>query len=124
MKELTKAEDQVMQILWKLKKAFVNDIIDKIPEPKPAYNTVSTIVRILEKKGFVSYNAYGKSHQYYPLVEKTAYSDFYLKSMITSYFGGSFDNLVSFFAKENKLDIKDIDALMKHVKGEIKTEDQ
>ena len=124
MKELTKAEDQVMQILWKLKKAFVNDIIDQIPEPKPAYNTVSTIVRILEKKGFVFYNAYGKSHQYYPLVEKTAYSDFYLKSMITSYFGGSFDNLVSFFAKENKLDIKDIDALMKHVKGEIKTEDQ
>ena len=124
MKELTKAEDQVMQILWKLTKAFVNDIIDQIPEPKPAYNTVSTIVRILEKKGFVFYNAYGKSHQYYPLVEKTAYSDFYLKSMITSYFGGSFDNLVSFFAKENKLDIKDIDALMKHVKGEIKTEDQ
>ena len=124
MKELTKAEDQVMQILWKLKKAFVNDIIDQIPQPKPAYNTVSTIVRILEKKGFVSYTAYGKSHQYYPLVEKTAYSDFYLKSMITSYFGGSFDNLVSFFAKENKLDIKDIDALMKHVKGEIKTEGQ
>ena len=124
MKELTKAEDQVMQILWKLKKAFVNDIIDQIPEPKPAYNTVSTIVRILEKKGFVFYNAYGKSHQYYPLVEKTAYSDFYLKSMITSYFGGSFDNLVSFFAKENQLDIKDIDALMKHVKGEIKAEDQ
>lgn len=124
MKELTKAEDQVMQILWKLKKAFVNDIIDQIAEPKPAYNTISTIVRILEKKGFVSYTAYGKSHQYYPLVEKTAYSDFYLKSMISSYFGGSFGNLVSFFAKENKLDIKDIDALLKQVKGEIKPEDQ
>ena len=124
MKELTKAEDQVMQILWKLKKGFVNDIIDQIAEPKPAYNTISTIVRILEKKGFVSYTAYGKSHQYYPLVEKTAYSDFYLKSMISSYFGGSFGNLVSFFAKENKLDIKDIDALLKQVKGEIKPEDQ
>ena len=124
MKELTKAEDQVMQILWKLKNAFVNDIIDKIPEPKPAYNTVSTIVRILEKKGFVAYNAYGKSHQYYPLVDKAEYSDFYLKSMISSYFGGSFGNLVSFFAKENKLDVNDLDEIMSHIKDEIKTKDQ
>ena len=124
MKELTKAEDQVMQILWKLKNAFVNDIIDQVPEPKPAYNTVSTIVRILEKKGFVAYNAYGKSHQYYPLVDKTEYSDFYLKSMISSYFGGSFGNLVSFFAKENKLDINDLDEIMSHIKEEIKTKEQ
>lgn len=124
MKELTKAEDQVMQILWKLKNAFVNDIIDQVPEPKPAYNTVSTIVRILEKKGFVAYNAYGKSHQYYPLVDKTEYSDFYLKSMISSYFGGSFGNLVSFFAKENKLDVNDLDEIMSHIKDEIKTNDQ
>ena len=124
MKELTKAEDQVMQILWKLKNAFVNDIIDQVPEPKPAYNTVSTIVRILEKKGFVAYNAYGKSHQYYPLVDKTEYSDFYLKSMISSYFGGSFGNLVSFFAKENKLAVNDLDEIMSHIKDEIKTNDQ
>lgn len=124
MKELTKAEDQVMQILWRLEKAFVHDIVDRMPQPKPAYNTVSTIVRILEKKGFVSYDAFGKSHQYYPIVAKEEYSDFYLKSMISTYFGGSFGNLVSFFAKENKLDINDIDELMKHVKGEIKPEDQ
>ena len=69
MKELTKAEEQIMQILWKLKAGFVKNIIDQLPEPKPAYNTVSTIVRILEKKGFVSYNAYGKTHQYYPIIK-------------------------------------------------------
>lgn len=124
MKELTKAEDQVMQILWKLEKAFVRDIIDKIPKPKPAYNTVSTIIRILEKKGFVGYTAFGKSHQYYPLVKKSEYSDFYLKSMISSYFGGSFGNLVSFFAKENKLNLKDVDELMSHIKDEIKQKDK
>ena len=70
MKELTKAEEQVMQILWKIEKGFVKDIIDSMPKPKPAYNTVSTIVRILEKKGFVGHNAYGKTHEYYPLVSK------------------------------------------------------
>jgi predicted transcriptional regulator len=70
MKELTRAEDQIIQILWKLEKAFVKDIVDQFPNPKPAYNTVSTIVRILEKKGFIGYKAYGKTHEYYPLVPK------------------------------------------------------
>ena len=124
MKELTKAEDQVMQILWKLEKGFVRDIIDKLPDPKPAYNTVSTIVRILEKKGFVGYKAYGKTHEYYPIVDKEEYSDFYLNRMIKNYFGGSFSNLVSFFAKENKLDIKDIDKLMHHVKDDLENKDE
>lgn len=124
MKELTKAEDQVMQILWKLKKGFVRDIIDKLPDPKPAYNTVSTIVRILEKKGFVSYKAYGKTHEYYPIVDKEEYSDFYLNRMIKNYFGGSFSNLVSFFAKENKLELKDLDKLMHHVKDDLNKEEE
>ena len=70
MKELTKAEEQIMQILWKLEKGFVKDIVDAMPEPKPAYNTVSTIVRILEKKGFVDHNAYGKTFEYFPIVSK------------------------------------------------------
>ena len=123
MKELTKAEDQVMQILWDLKKGFVRDIIDRLPDPKPAYNTISTIVRILEKKGFVGYKAYGKTHEYYPIVDKEEYSDFYLNRMIKNYFGGSFSNLVSFFAKENKLEVKDIDKLMHHIKDDLKKED-
>lgn len=124
MKELTKAEDQVMQILWQLKRAFVHDIIAEMPEPKPAYNTVSTIIRILEKKGFVAYEAFGKSHQYYPIVEKAAYSNFFLTGVISNYFNGSIGNLVSFFAKEHKLDVKDLDEIMSHVKDEIKTEEK
>ena len=70
MKKLTKAEEQIMQILWELERGFVKDIIDNLPEPKPAYNTVSTIIRILEKKGFVSHNAYGNSHEYFPIIAK------------------------------------------------------
>lgn len=116
MKELTKAEDQIMQILWKLKKAFVKDIVDQLPNPKPAYNTVSTIVRILEKKGFVGYTAYGKTHEYFPLIAKEKYTQFYLNNLVKGYFGGSFQSLVSFFASENKMDVQDIDLLVKQLK--------
>ncbi|MEQ8243980.1 BlaI/MecI/CopY family transcriptional regulator [Fulvivirga sp.] len=123
MKELTRAEEQVMQILWVLKKAFVKDIIEKMPEPKPAYNTVSTIVRILEQKGFVNHKAYGKTHEYFPIVAKDNYSKFYLNNFLSGYFGGSFQNLVSFFAKQNDMDIKEVEELLKHVKGDINTED-
>lgn len=123
MKELTKAEEQVMQILWKLKKAFVKDILVEIPEPRPAYNTVSTIVRILEKKGFVGYTAYGKTHEYYPLVERNNYSHFYLKNFLGNYFNGSFERLVSFFAKENNLDVNDVGELMKWVERDMEEPD-
>ena len=120
MKELTKAEEQVMQILWKLKKGFVKDVIDQVPEPKPAYNTVSTIIRILERKGFVGYKAYGKTHEYFPLVDRDDYSKFYLKNFVSNYFEGSFENLVSFFAKENDMNIKEVETLMNHVKEDLK----
>jgi BlaI family penicillinase repressor len=117
MKELTKAEDQIMQILWDLKHAFVKDIIEKMPDPKPAYNTVSTIVRILEKKGFVGYKAYGKTHEYFPLVPKEKYTRFYLNNMIKGYFNGSVQNLVSFFVKENNLNLNEIDQLMEELEN-------
>ena len=116
MKELTRAEDQVMQILWSLEKAFVKDIIEKMPEPKPAYNTVSTIIRILETKGFVGHKAYGKTHEYYPLIPKDKYTKFYLNNLLKGYFNGSFQNLVSFFAKENKMSAHDIDKLLNEIK--------
>ncbi len=116
LKELTRAEDQVMQILWQLRKGFVKDIIGQMPEPKPAYNTVSTIVRILETKGFVGHKAYGKTHEYFPLVTKERYTKFYLNNMIKGYFNGSFQSLVSFFAKENKLNAQDIEKLLREVK--------
>lgn len=116
IKELTKAEDQIMQVLWKLQKAFVKDIIEELPKPKPAYNTVSTIIRILETKGFVSHTAYGKTHQYFPIVSKEKYTKFYLNSMLAGYFNGSFQNLVSFFAKENDLSVDDVEKLLKELK--------
>ena len=118
LKELTKAEDQVMQILWKLKKAFVKDIVEEMPNPKPAYNTVSTIVRILETKGFVNHKAYGKTHEYFPAITKEKYTKFYLNNMIKGYFNGSFQNLVSFFAKENKMDANDLEKLLNEIKNQ------
>jgi predicted transcriptional regulator len=116
MKELTRAEDQVMQILWKLEKGFVKDIVEEMPEPKPAYNTVSTIVRILETKGFIDHKAYGKTHEYFPLITKDKYTKFYLNNLIKGYFNGSFQNLVSFFAKENKMNAGDVDKLIDEIK--------
>src|SRR6478735_12048471 len=120
MKELTKAEEQIMQILWELKKGFVKDIIERLPEPKPAYNTVSTIVRILEAKGFAGHEAYGKTHEYFPLIEKDKYKNFFLKNLIGSYFGGSFESLVSFFAKENNLNVQELDELLKNLQSQKK----
>ncbi|MFB9865084.1 BlaI/MecI/CopY family transcriptional regulator [Rufibacter immobilis] len=125
MKELTKAEEQVMQILWRLGQGFVKDILDQLPEPKPAYNTVSTIVRILEKKGFVGYKAYGKTHEYYPLIARDDYRHFYLKNFVSGYFGGSFKRLVSFFAKEENMDLQELEEMLKHVKEDLdKKEDE
>lgn len=116
LKELTRAEEQVMQILWEIERGVVRDIIDKMDKPKPAYNTVSTIVRILETKGFVDHKAYGKTHEYFPLVSKERYTRFCLNNMIRGYFDGSFQNLVSFFARDNKLDIQDLEKLIDEVR--------
>lgn len=118
MKELTKAEDQVMQILWVLEKGFIKDIIEQMPEPKPAYNTISTIVRILETKGFIDHKAYGKTHEYFPIISKEKYTKFYLNNLIKGYFNGSFNNLVSFFAKENKLNASDMQKLIDELKNQ------
>jgi predicted transcriptional regulator len=122
MKELTKGEEQVMQLLWKLEKAFVKDLIDEMPEPKPAYNTVSTIVRILEKKGFVGHNAYGKTHEYFPLVARKDYTRSFMKNFMRNYFRGSFKEMVSFFAKEDNMSLSDFDELMEDVKRDLENE--
>src|SRR5687767_14285930 len=116
LKELTKAEEEVMRLLWKKGKAFVKDLLDEMPEPKHAYNTVSTIVRILESKGFVSHKAYGKTHEYFPSVSQEAYSDFLMKNMIKNYFRNSFKSMVSFFAQKNQLSVKEMDDLLKEIK--------
>lgn len=116
MKELTKAEDQVMQILWTLGKGVVRDIVEEMPAPKPAYNTISTIVRILETKGFIDHKAFGKTHEYFPKISKEKYTKFYLNNLIKGYFNGSFHNLVSFFAKENKLNANELQKLLDELK--------
>lgn len=122
MKELTKAEEQIMQELWTLEKAFVKEIVDKLPEPKPAYNTVSTIIRILEKKGFVDHYAYGKTHQYFPLISKTDYTKSYFKNFLSGYFSNSFQEMVSFFAKEDKMSLSDLEEIVKEVGKDLETE--
>jgi len=119
MKELTKAEEEIMQILWGLNKAFINDILDKLPLPKPAYNTVSTIVRILEKKGFVAHVAFGKAHEYYPLITKKEYTKTYFGHFMNNYFGNSYREMVSFFTRDNNLNIQELEELKQAMAEEI-----
>jgi predicted transcriptional regulator len=115
MKQLTKAEEEIMQILWDLKEANVALIIEQMPEPKPAYNTVSTIVRILESKDFVDHRKVGKGYVYFPKVEKESYSNQTMNKLIDSYFNGSFKTMVSFFMKKNKMDTKELEAILKEI---------
>jgi BlaI family transcriptional regulator, penicillinase repressor len=124
MKHLTKAEEQVMQILWMLEKAFVKDIIIHLPEPKPAYNTISTIIRIMEKKGFVGYKAYGKTHEYFPLISKSEYSQKFLKGFVRDYFSNSYKQLVSSFAREENLSISEMEEMQKLISEEIQKQKQ
>jgi len=120
-RDLTRAEEEVMQILWELGKGFVKDLVERYREPKPAYNTVSTLIRILEQKGFVGHKAYGKTHEYYPLVSKDVYRKQFLNNMISDYFSGSFKQLVSFFAREEKIDRKEMEELLNLMKEEYKS---
>jgi predicted transcriptional regulator len=109
MEELTKTEERVMQVLWKLKKAFVKDIIEAMPDdPKPPYNTISSVVRLLEKKGYVDYTAYGKTYEYFPAITKAEYRKASFKKMFTGYFDNSVESLLSFMVKEQKLGEDDI----------------
>ncbi len=120
MRELTRAEEEVMQVLWQLKKGFVKDILERFDEPKPAYNTVSTIVRILQDKGFVGHKAYGRTHEYFPVVSKAEYSKSHLKTFVNDYFSNSFEKMVSFFAKEKGITIQEMEDIMKIMEGEVK----
>ena len=111
IKELTKAEEQIMQILWQLGEGMVKDILEQMPEPKPAYNTVSTVVRVLEGKGFIDHKAYGNSHVYFPQISEAAYRKFTFDKMMSNYFGNSYQSLVSFIANEKKLGVNELDEL-------------
>ncbi|NTE04754.1 BlaI/MecI/CopY family transcriptional regulator [Agrobacterium tumefaciens] len=115
IKDLTKAEEQIMQVLWQLEKAFVKEVIDQLPIPKPAYNTVSTIIRILETKGFIGHEAFGKAHQYYPLISKEEYKRHATEKLLGNYFENSVESMFSFFVKEEKLDLSDVDEILKMI---------
>ena len=108
MQKLTNKEEEIMHILWKLEKAFVKDVLAEIKEDKPHYNTLSTIIRNLEDKGYVNYTAYGKTHQYYPVVSKEAYRKRFFNVAIDNYFNSSYKNVVSFFAKEEKISVDEL----------------
>ena len=116
MKELTKAEEQVMQALWKIEKGFAKEVVEGIEGKKPAYNTILTIIRILVEKGFVKYTTYGKANQYYPVYSKAEYSKFTLTTITTKYFDGSTKSLLSFFVNEKKINLKDLEDIIKEAK--------
>ena len=119
MATLTKAEEKIMQILWELERGFIKDILEKFPKPRPPYNTVSTIVRVLVKKGIVSYKSYGGSYQYYPLVSRDEYSDEQMNRLMKNYFDNSLKQVVNFFSNKEDLDVDEVDEVMKMLK-EIK----
>ena len=119
MKELTKAEEQVMQVLWSLEKGFMKDIHEAIPEPRPAYTTVSTVVRVLVKKGAIGFNSYGKVHDYYPLFSKEDYSSGQLKQMVKSFFNNSFQQFASFFTKDSKMELEELEKMKRMIEEEI-----
>lgn len=116
--ELTRAELEIMQILWENKACFVNDILNRLPEPKPAYNTVSTVVRILEKKGFVGHESYGKSHKYYPTTDRESYTRGFMTSVLNNFFDGSASRLVSFLSSNKKISLEEADEIMQLLKRE------
>ena len=115
--ELTKAELEIMQIIWKKEKVLVHDILAEFPEPKPAYNTVSTIVRILENKGFVSHKAYGRTYEYFPAVAKEDYTNSYMKNVHNNFFDGSVSRMVNFFSAQKSISLEETDEILKILNG-------
>jgi len=119
MQKLTNKEEEIMHILWKLEKAFVKDVLAEIKKDKPHYNTLSTIIRNLEEKGYVGYTAYGKTHQYFPIVSKENYRQEFMNSAIESYFNNSYKNVVSFFANEEKISVKELKEIIELIEKKI-----
>lgn len=119
MKELTKAEEQVMQYLWKIEKGFVKDIVEQFSEPRPAYTTITTVIRVLVKKEFIGFRTYGKVHEYYPLVSKQEYRKLYFNQVINNYFGNSYQKFASFFTTENDLSLSELEEIKRIVEDQI-----
>jgi len=121
---LTKAEEEIMLILWRLKEAIVRDVIENLNDPDTPYTTVSTVIRILEKKGFVGHRAVGTTYLYYPLLSKKEYLKGYLTGIVKNYFDGSSSNLVTFFAKESDISLAELKSLIEEVESELEKEEK
>lgn len=119
MQKLTNKEEEIMQILWKLEKAFVKEVLAEITEEQPHYNTLSTIIRNLEEKGFVSHNAFGNTHQYFPIVKMEDYRKRFMNTAIDTYFDSSYKNMVSFFAKEEKISAEELREILAMIEKKL-----
>ncbi|KAA3633575.1 MAG: BlaI/MecI/CopY family transcriptional regulator [Bacteroidetes bacterium] len=117
MQKLSKREEEIMQVLWQLEKAFVKEVIELLPEPKPHYNTVSTIIRILEDKKFIGHKSFGKTYQYFPLVSKEEYQKSEVGDVIRNYFDNSYKKMVAYFANEEKISEEELDEILKMIKN-------
>ena len=115
--KLTKAEERIMHIIWQLEKVFIKDILEEFDDPKPAYTTVATVVKMLEKKGFVAYREYGNAYQFYPLISKMSYSKKHVNPFFKRYFKGSIKDVITFFVDNNKVSTSDIDDAIKVLKS-------
>jgi len=120
MNEITKAQEEILRVLWDINEGVVTDVIDKIPDPKPAYNTVSTVIKVLEKKGYVSHKVYGKTFVYFPVISKEEYARYTFNSSYLQLFNGSLNQVVSFFVKEDKISLKELEELKNYIETEIK----
>ena len=121
MQQLAKREEQIMQALWRLEKAFVKDIIAELPDPKPHYNTISTMVRILADKGFVGHEAFGKTHRYYPIIQREDYQKTAVKDVLGKYFDNSFSKMVAYFAKEEDISEKELKEIISQIQQSKKS---
>jgi predicted transcriptional regulator len=119
MKEITRAQEEIMQVLWKIQEGVVSDILEQLPNPKPAYNTVSTVVRVLEKKGYAGHKTYGKIHVYFPLIKQEEYAKYQFRGLLKNHFGNSMKRLVSFFAREEKMKLNELEDIKKLIEEEI-----
>lgn len=121
MNKLTRKEEEVMKILWKIKKGFVKEIVEEYPDPKPHYNTISSLVRLLEEKGFIDHKAYGNTHQYFPAVSKQEYRKSFIRDVVKDYFDNSYKQTVSLFIEEQKLSKDDLDELIELIQSKKET---
>lgn len=119
MKEITRAQEEIMRALWNIKEGVVNDVLDQLQETKPAYNTVSTVIRVLEKKGYVGHRTYGKTHVYFPKIKQEEYARQQLKGLLSSHFSNSMKSMVSFFARKEKIELQELEEIRKLIEEEI-----